>query len=359
MRIVRILACALFVVGIAVVVVIVRAGSTTAAALDVLDATVGQPVSSDARAVPFVLRPGQSAADVGRSLEADGLVRSALGFRLAVRLNGSEAHLEAGNYQLGPNMPMNQVISVLAQGQMVGGLLTIPEGWRALEIADVLQRDCLTSRADFLRVVNQPDFPLPSSLRSVPTGSSLEGYLFPDSYRFSPNTPAERVAQTMVDDFSRHLTPALLAGFHTDGLTLPQAVTLASIVEREAVLPTERPTIASVYLNRLHRGMKLQADPTVQYALVPSIAAPNPVWGYWDPAVSLADLKVSSPYNTYVASGLPPGPICNPGLASLEAVAQPATTEYLYFVARPDRSHAFSRTLQEHEQNVAKYEPDG
>jgi UPF0755 protein len=159
----------------------------------------------------------------------------------------------------------------------------------------------------------------------------------------------------MVDNFGRHLTPDLLAGFQANGLTLYQAVTLASIVEREAVRPVERPVIASVYLNRLRRGMKLQADPTVQYALVPTDRPESPVSEYWKRQLSFADLKIISPYNTYQVTGLPPGPICNPGLASLEAVAHPATSDFLYFVARPDGSHAFARTLEEHDQNVAKY----
>lgn len=355
-RISTILVSFLLVAGIAVVVLVLRAGSPTAFALDLLDVVVGQPVSGDSRPVHFVLHRGETAATVGQDLETAGLVRSALGFRLAVRLNRLGSHLEAGDYELRPNMPLNQVISILAQGRMAGGLLTIPEGWRDLEVADVLDRDHLASRGDFLRAVQHPDFPVPSVLQGLPAGSSLEGFLFPDSYRFDPNTPGDQIVRAMVEDFGRHLSPDLLAGFRANGLTLDQAVTLASIVEREAVVPSERPTIASVYLNRLHRGMKLQADPTVQYALVPADAVADPTWGYWKPGLTFADLKVGSPYNTYVVTGLPPGPICSPGLASLEAVAHPATTEFLYFVARPDRTHAFSRTLQEQQQNVAKYQ---
>lgn len=349
-------AAVLIVAGVAAAAVILRAGSLDNAVVQALDATVGQPVSSDPRPVHFVLHAGQSAADVGRDLQAAGLVRSALGFRLVVRLSGLESHLEAGDYELSPSMPLNQIVSILSQGRMAGGMLTIPEGWRALEIADALQREHVTARSDFIRVVEHPDFPLPAFLRGLPRGSSLEGFLFPDSYRFEPNSPPERVVETMLTNFQHHLSPDLEAGFQANGLTLYQAVTLASIVEREAVLPAERPTIASVYLNRLKRGMRLQADPTVQYALIPPDGSLDPPGGYWKSALSVADLEITSPYNTYVVTGLPPGPICNPGLASLEAVAHPATTDYLYFVARPDRSHAFARTLDEHEQNVAKYQ---
>src|SRR5579884_2013060 len=224
-RIFTFVAVVLIGAGVAAVAVILRAGSLDAAAVQVLDATVGQPVSSDRRPVHFALREGEPAADIGHDLEAAGLIRSAIGFRLVVRLSGLESHLEAGDYELSPSMPLNQIVSILAQGRMAGGLLTFPEGWRALEISDALQRDHVTSRSDFIRVVEHPDFPLPPFLRDLPPGSSLEGFLFPDSYRFEPNSPAERVVQTMLTNFQRHLSPDLEAGFQANGLTLYQAVT--------------------------------------------------------------------------------------------------------------------------------------
>jgi UPF0755 protein len=157
----------------------------------------------------------------------------------------------------------------------------------------------------------------------------------------------------MVDDFGQRVSPAVWTSIEANGLTDYQGVTLASIVEREAVEPAEGAVIASVYYNRLKRGMKLQADPTVQYALLDdNLATAN---GYWKRSLTFADLGVASPYNTYQATGLPPGPICNPGLNSLEAVAHPATTDFLYFVAKSDGTHAFARTLQEQEDNVARY----
>ncbi|MGH2461387.1 MAG: endolytic transglycosylase MltG, partial [Chloroflexota bacterium] len=218
------------VAGIAVVLV-AGAGSPTAIAVRVIDAGVGQPVSASARPVPFVLDSGDSAATVGEKLQSAGLIRSAIGFRLAVRLNGLGSHLEAGSYELRPSMSLEEVISVLAQGRMAGGLLTIPEGWRGLEIADALDRNQITSRDDFLRAMARPDFPLPANLRGLPAGQSLEGFLFPDSYRFSPKTPGDQVARAMVEDFGRHLDVDLLDRYNASGLTLEQAVTLASIVE--------------------------------------------------------------------------------------------------------------------------------
>ena len=336
-------------------IVVMRAGSPQAAAVTVLNDTLGQAVSSDPRPIHFVVRDGETAAQIATDLEAHQLIRNALAFRFVVRFSKVGGRLEAGDYQLRPDMSLTQIISVLAQGRMSGGLVTIPEGWRSDEIGDALQRDQVTNRDEFLQVVDHPNFRLPAALAPFPPGHSLEGFLFPDSYRFGQSDSPSQIAQRMVDDFAQHLTPSLVQGFQANGLTLYQGVILASIVEREAVVPTDRPLIASVYLNRLRRGMRLQADPTVQYALVPVNASTDPPGGYWKRTLTFADLRTNSPYNTYQVVGLPPGPICNPGLASLQAVAAPARTDYLYFVARPDGSHAFSRTLQEQQQNVSKY----
>jgi UPF0755 protein len=334
---------------------LVRGGAPPGFAVDALDRAYGSAPSADGSTVRFVVQPGENAAEIGASLQSAGVIRSALAFRLIVRARGLAAHLVAGDYELRRDLPLDAIISALAQGRMSGGFLTIPEGWRALQISDSLSADGITPRSDFLQVVAQRSVTLAPSLGALPEGATLEGFLFPDSYRFAPNTPASIVAQRMVDDFDRHLAPDLVAGFRTNGLTVYQGVTLASIVEREAVVPSERPTIASVYLNRLRRGMKLEADPTVQYALV-APAASAPSVGYWKHPLTFADLGDTSPYNTYQRTGLPPGPICNPGVASLEAAAHPAQTDYLYFVARPDGTHAFAETFAQHQQNVAKYQ---
>ena len=159
----------------------------------------------------------------------------------------------------------------------------------------------------------------------------------------------------MLAAFDAQATPELRQAIQASGLSLHEAVTLASIVEREAVLPEERPIIASVFLNRLRLGMPLEADPTVQYALASDPASVER-FGFWKQGLTTEDLQVDSPYNTYVNGGLPPGPIANPGLASLEAVAHPAQTSYLYFVARNDGSHVFAETLEEHLRNVEKYQ---
>ena len=354
-RFVAILTAFIIFVAVGAAIVVVRAGSPQAAAVAVLDDTLGQAMSTDPRPVHFVIRDGETAAQIANDLQSHQLIRNTLAFRLVVRFSGVGAELEAGDYQLRANMPLAEIISLLAKGKMSGGFVTIPEGWRSDEVADTFQRDRVTDREAFLQVVQHPNFPLPAALAPFPPGRSLEGFLFPDSYRFGQSNLPNQIARRMVDDFAQHLTPSIIQGFQADGLTIYQGVTLASIIEREAVVPTDRPLIASVYLNRLQRGMRLQADPTVQYALVPADAPADPPNGYWKRTLTFADLHTKSPYNTYQVTGLPPGPICNPGLASLQAVAEPAKTDYLYFVARPDGSHAFSRTLQEQQQNVSKY----
>jgi UPF0755 protein len=356
LRIVIALGIILVLGGLVVAAVIVRAGSPGLAAVSIIEATFGQPASEDPRPVHVVVHPGESAGEVGTQLASEGLIRNSTAFRLSARFGGVEARLEAGDYELRRNMPLAEVLATLAQGRMVGGFFTVPEGWRALETADALERSQVTSRASFLDLVEHPTGNIPDLLNSLPKGQTLEGYLYPDSYRFDPSTPADVVLRQMLDTFASRVTPDLRAGFQANGLSLQQAVTLASIVEREAVVADERPIIASVYLNRLRRGMRLQADPTVQYALVVADGVTTGTDSYWKRRLTFADLAISSPYNTYQVVGLPPGPICSPGLASLRAVAFPATTDYLYFVARSDGTHAFARTLEEHQQNVTKYQ---
>jgi len=347
-------ALALLLAGIGSSLFLSHDGRATHLAVAAIEAGFGRPPSSDSQSVHFVIAPGDTATTVGANLQTAGVIRSAIAFRLVVRLNGAAGALRSGDYEFRRDQPLAEIVSILAQGRLTGGFLTIPEGWRALQIADALAGAHVTSRDAFMQAVLHPSA-TPDFLAQLPPDGTLEGYLFPDSYQFEPNTSTQHVVQRMLDDFKRHIGTDLPRIYASEGLTVNQAVILASIVEREAEVPRERPIIASVYLNRFHRGMKLQADPTVQYGLIPPLGVP--VQGtYWKIRLTLADLKDPSPFNTYVVDGLPPGPICNPGMASLTAVAHPAQTDFLYFVARPDGTHAFARTLQEQEQNVAKYQ---
>jgi UPF0755 protein len=354
----RILGVLLLVVLLSSVGLIVMSGSPTDAALLVVNNTIGQPVSPSAAPVHLVVRTGETASTLGDELAASHVIRSSLAFRAVVRLRGLGSTIEAGDYELKPSTNVSAIATAFAVGHVVGGQVTIPEGWRALEIADALDRAGVTSRADFLAAVAKPSLD-PGSTLAIPPGHSLEGFLYPDTYRFDANSDPTAVVKRLIANFAAHLSPDVQDGFAANQLDLNSAVTLASIVEREAVIPSERPTIASVYLNRLHRGMRLQADPTVQYALVTGDGLDVGASGYWKRRLTSSDLLFTSPYNTYIATGFPPGPICNPGAASLAAVAHPATTDFLYFVARPDGTHAFARTLAEHEKNVATFQQSG
>ena len=308
--------------------------------------------SDDARPTRFSVRSGESTASIAARLEGARLVDSALGFRLLARLRGADGQLQAGEYVLRANMTSGEIIAALSGGGNAGGF-TIPEGWRAAEIADLLDRRGLLQRDEFLGLVREGTFEN-DFLQGRPAGASLEGYLFPDTYQFLPGTPAREVVQAMLDDFGRRLTPELRAKARARGLSLHEILTLASIVEREAVLPEERPIIAGVFYNRIEKDMLIQADATVQFA----VAGPNPAsitGGYWKRGLTQLDLGAESPYNTYRQRGLPPGPICSPGLDAIRAAIEPETTDYLYFVAKSDGSHVFARTLKEHNENVARY----
>ncbi len=309
--------------------------------------------SSDPSQVLFVVNQGETASTIAERLEREKLISNSLLFRVMAKLRGIDSHIEAGAYQLRRNMTTNEILDELAQSRYAGSTVTIPEGWRAEEIADLLQRRGIVKRSEFMALVNAAGFDA-DFLRSRPLGASLEGYLFPDTYRVPPGITAEEIIQLMLKNFGQRFNSTMREQAAKSGLSIHEVVTLASIVEREAVVPQERPVIASVYLNRLKANMLLQADPTVQYAV--ANANPDDVdQGYWKKMLTIADLKIDSPYNTYRYKGLPPGPIANPGLASIEAVLEPAKTEYLYFVATENGTHVFAKTLEEHNQNVAKY----
>jgi UPF0755 protein len=220
-------------------------------------------------------------------------------------------------------------------------LIVLPEGFTVRELARQLEAEGIARAADVLQVASDPFFAQSLGLDA----QGLEGYLFPDTYRVTKGMRVEEVLGRMVHRFREKIaTPELLAEAAARGLSLHELVTFASIVEKEAVVPEERPLIAGVFWNRLHRDMPLQADPTVAYAVGKDGRAPT-----------RDDLQVHSPFNTYRHHGLPPGPIANPGRASIEATLAPAKVPYLYFVSVDDRHHYFSVSLDEHNQAVARY----
>ncbi|HWQ84564.1 MAG TPA: endolytic transglycosylase MltG, partial [Anaerolineales bacterium] len=294
----------------------------------------------------FVIESGESVASISNRLQAEGYLSSPEAFRTFLFYAGLDTILQAGEHEVSAAMSAMQIAHELKDPTPARVTLSILAGWRSEEIAAALPASGLGfTPADFLRIVKHPpsDLSLPAEL---PAGASLEGFLFPGNYTIERRMGAEECISLVLVNFAAQVTPAIQQAFAGQGLSLYEAVTLASIVEREAVLYEEMPAIASVFYNRLAAGMKLDTDPTVQYA-----AGYNPVQKtWWTNPLSSADLTINSPYNTYLNPGLPPGPIANPGLAALEAVAYPAETPYYYFRAKCDNTgrHNFAETYQGH-----------
>ena len=282
---------------------------------------------------------GASMRIAADSLETAGVIGSARAFRLYAKLTGRDRSIKAGTYLLDRGASWNEIIKALVEGRGIVLTVTIPEGWDLNTIipavADTMKVSAasLDSATRDTALIHRLDVPTPT----------LEGYLFPETYLIPEGSDALPIVRRLVSEFERRWKPEWNDQLKKLGMTRHQVVTLASIIEKEARVATERPTISAVYHNRLKRGMLLQADPTIQYAL-----------GKHTARVLYRDLEVKSPYNTYKNVGLPPGPICNPGKASVDAALQPARTSYLYYVAQPDGSHLFSSTYAEHKANIAR-----
>ncbi len=315
--------------------------------------------------VVFEVLPGDSTSQIAGRLADQGLIRGFLFipgswiFRGWASLRGMDRDLEAGRYILRSDMSIDQILDTLSKAPAVEEVtFTIREGLRLEEVAEQLNQQRIVSNEEFLAALER-DYAY-GLLSDRPEAASLEGYLFPDTYTIPRTFTATEVVDFVLKNFDERFTPEMRQWAQDRGMTIYEVVTLASIVEREAVLDEERPIVASVYLNRLEVGMALEADPTVQYAL-----GYHEEQGRWWPALFFDELgintlsEVDHPYNTYRHAGLPPGPICSPGLASLRAVVQPTDTDYYYFVAKGDGSgeHAFARTLEEHNVNVSRYQP--
>jgi UPF0755 protein len=307
--------------------------------------------SSDNTPVPFTVGEGESGAWIAQRLEQAGLVSDGNLFRFYMRYKGIDSRLEAGDYQLSRHMTMVEIGEALQHSRMKETLVQVIEGWRAEQVAEMLEKKGLAMGTDVLAAVRAAGLNYPA-LSDLPAGMSLEGYLFPDTYYVAAGSTPAQIVDRMVATFDSKIDGNRRAKAQALGLTLHEVVTLAAIVEREAMVPEERPLIAGVYLNRLKLGMPLQADPTVQYALGYNTEAGQ----WWFTGLTVEMLQnTNSPYNTYINAGLPPGPICNPGLSAIEAVLNPTETDYLYFMAKGDGTHAFSVTYEEHLRNQEQY----
>jgi UPF0755 protein len=321
--------------------------------------SLASPVTSREQ-VSYTLAKGRSASDVGNDLEKLGVIRSSRQFELLVSLMGVQDKLSAGDYELNKDSATASVVNELTVKDAVPTIkVTFPEGIRIEEMASVAAKAGFGTNQQFLDAVKQAKLP-PEIAAMVPPvdppgGYRLQGFLFPDTYILPAGASAQNLVDLMLKTFVERFTPDLQAAAQTHGLTPYQAITLASIVEREAVLESERPLIAGVFYNRLAAGDMLGADPTVQFAVALDPASVAK-YGYWKKELTVDDLANKSPYNTRLVAGMPPGPITNPGLASIKAVANPAVTKDYYFVAdakKGDGSHLFAETAEQHAANIA------
>ncbi len=296
------------------------------------------------------VRPGQSAGAILRELEKEGLVADARLARAYLIYALDDAPLRAGEYAFGEPMTTPEVLDVLIRGQVVSHPVTVIEGLDLDEIAAELAAAGFGEASRFRQEMN--NISLIADLD--PLAENLEGYVYPDTYQFARGTSEADIVAKMVATFRQRFTEELqpLLGEGGEGggetRTVRELITLASIVEKEAGVAEERPIVAGVYANRLRQGIALYADPTVIYA--------KKLQGDWDGNLRRPDMAMDSPYNTYVYPGLPPGPICSPGLASLIAAAAPADVPYVYFVSRNDGTHIFAETHREHRRNVDKWQ---
>lgn len=303
------------------------------------------PAGDPATTLELHVPEGTAAQSVIDELVQAGVVEDGLLLRNYLQYRGMDVGIQAGSYSVSGSMTVRELAETLQRARPPEIVLTVVEGWRLGQIAEAVERAGLPYvGSDFLAAASSvpPDHPLAPEL---PGGASLEGFLFPDTYRLEPDGTAQALVDDMLEIFQLRVTAEHLQAFHAQGLLLHEAVTLASIVEREAIVDAERPLIAAVFLRRLRNGLPLESDPTVQYAL-----GQQPTGEWWKSPLTLLDLEVDSPYNTYRYGGLPPGPIASPGLASLEAVGWPAETTFLYFRAACDGSgrHEFAETFEQH-----------
>jgi UPF0755 protein len=311
------------------------------------DGLLTRPLDLSGTEQSFMIEMGESVNAVANHLESVGLIQDAESFRTYLVYSGLDTSIQAGEYQLSTAMSPIEIAHELQDATPQEVTFVILPGWRVEEIAESLPTSGLPITYDeFLAAAQTP----PQQFDFLRGAETAEGFLYPDSYILPRETSADELVHELVRNFSLRLSQEIRNGFEKQGLTVYEAVTLASMVQREAVHEEEGPLIASVYLNRLRMGMKLDADPTVQYAIGYNILQQT----WWTNPLNLLDLQINSTHNTYIYTGLPPTPISNPGLSALRAVAFPEETAFYFFRAKCDGSgfHEFSETFDEHLQNA-------
>lgn len=295
------------------------------------------PVDATAQPIQLKIIRGMSSQAIANQLVHKKLVRSSWVFLVATHLSGASHRLQVGTYHLSGAMSIPQIIDHLRSGKVITHQLVVPEGLTVVQIGKIWEKGGFGTEAAFNEAASDAKWRSDHQIE----GKTLEGYLFPNTYQFPDGASADVMIQTMLDEFERRWTAEMTEEANALEFSKHEIITLASIIEAEARIPEERPLISSVFHNRLRRGWKLQADPTALYGL-----------GNPDRPPRAADLRTDTRYNTYLYEGLPPGPICNPGIASIFAALRPVSTDYMYFVAIGNGKHHFSRTLREHQNMI-------
>lgn len=339
----RVARTAVFLIVIVLIVIVVLAGSAWW-----VSRRLNAPYRGFQQSEVFVDLPqGTGEMEIARRLTEAGVVPDPWTFRLAAWLSRADRRLQAGEYRFAEPATPFQVVARLARGDVYAAIVTFPEGLTIPEMAAIFERSGLGAAGDFETAAND------GSLAGAfdPEAATLEGYLFPSTYTLPRRVGAAGTVRVMLAQFKKVFDARLQDEAGGQQLTVREAVTLASVIERETARAEERPLVSAVLRNRLARHMPLQCDPTVIYALKRA--------GKWTGNLTKEDLHVDSPYNTYRYPGLPPAPIASPGRASLQAAVHPADVPYLYFVSRNDGTHVFSATLEEHNRNVAAWQKRG
>ncbi|HWQ77986.1 MAG TPA: endolytic transglycosylase MltG [Anaerovoracaceae bacterium] len=294
--------------------------------------------------VSVTIPSGSGTGKIAEILQENGLISSVWVFKLQTRNEGYEGKYQAGNYSLSPGMTMDEIMELMLSGKADTVRFTVPEGYDVKRVTEKLSAEGFINADEFMKEIETGVFDY-DFLADAPAGPTrLEGFLFPNTYEIFAEADEHDIIDKMLYQFSKVFTEESAARAQELGMSVREVITLASIIEREAQVPEDRPVIASVFYNRLKIGMPLQSCATVQYIL-----------GEQKPVLSIADTQIESPYNTYLISGLPPGPIASPGAESIQAALYPADTKYLFFLAKGDGSHAFSETYDQFLKDKAKY----
>ncbi len=317
-----------------------------------------QHLKENNAAVTVKIAPGESASDIAKTLRESGAISSERRFKMLVSLLKYDNALTPGLYDIPIGIPTMEIVERIHIGNTGGITITIPEGLQLNEIAVRIAETGLLSQEEFVKATLHSENWKGTLAENRPQGTGLEGYLFPSTYRFSQSATSDDIVRAILLRFDEQwlVNSDRLITLNRSERTMHDVLTIASIIERETALESERSVVASVFWNRLESGIRLEADPTVQYALAqePLNVKKN---GYWKKELTLEDLAISSKFNTYKVNGLPPTPIASPGVASIDAALNPSQTTYLFFVARNDDSgaHEFAETYEQHLNNVERW----